>query len=187
MLDLLTTSLCVVGVTVSILWFMKNSSFCISLLVFILLMCSCKTKNVGCEVDFTTKENVKTNYTKYQALVDTFNVLKIEIDKSKLTITEHITITKYDKDTGAVTEKTETERKIAQDSDKVSTEGETKGQSAVKNDSLNHIADVSKKIESETKEESIGGQEAFGKWFGITIGCVIGLLIVYLLRKFRVN
>ena len=161
--------------------------FWYSLIGFCVLMCSCKTKKFAHLINEASKENTATNYTKYQALVDTSNVIKIEIDKSKLTITEHITITKYDKDTGAVTEKTEAERKIAQDSDKVSTEGETKGQSAVKNDSLNHIADVSKKIESETKEESIGGQEAFGKWFGITIGCVIGLLIVYLLRKFRVN
>lgn len=166
---------------------MKNSSFCISLLVFILLMCSCKTKKVGCEVDFTTKENVKTNYAKYQALTDTFNVLKIGIDKSKLTITEHITITKYDKDTGAVTEKAETERKIAQDSDKVVAEKENKGQSEVKNDSLNHTADVSKKVESEVKEETKGGQEAFGKWFGIVIGIAVSILFVYLLKKFRVN
>ena len=98
--------------------------FWYSLIGFCLLMCSCKTKKVGCEVDFTTKENVKTNYTKYKALVDTSNVFKIGIDKSKLTITEHITITKYDKDTGAVTEKTETERKIAQDSDEVVAEEE---------------------------------------------------------------
>ena len=150
-------------------------------------MCSCKTKNVGCEVDFTTKENVKTNYTKYQALVNTSNVLKIGIDKSKLTITEHITITKYDKDTGAVTEKTETERKVAQDSDKVVTEKEEKGQSEVKNDSLNHIVDLHEMVKSEIKEESKGGQEAFGKWFGIVIGIAISILFVYLLRKFRVN
>ena len=157
------------------------------LIGFCVLMCSCKTKKVGCEVDFTTTEKTETNYTKHQALADTSSVLRIDIDKSKLTITEHITITKYDKDTGAVTEKTEAERKIAQDSDKVVTEEEAKGVNIHSQDSLNHIADVSKKIESETKEESIGGQEAFGKWFGITIGCVIGLLIVYLIRKFRVN
>lgn len=164
-----------------------NKWFWYSLIGFCILMCSCRTKKVAHDINVATKENVKTNYTKYQALTDTSNVLKIEIDKSKLTITEHITITKYDKDTGAVTEKTETERKIAQDSDKVVAEEETKGQSVVKNDSLNHIADVSKKIEYEVKEETKGGQESFGKWFGITIGCVIGLLIVYLLKKFRVN
>lgn len=150
-------------------------------------MCSCNTKNVGCEVDFTTKENVKTNYTKYQALVNTSNVLKIGIDKSKLTITEHIIITKYDKDTGAVTEKTETERKVAQDSDKVVAEEENKGQSEVKNDSLNHIVDLHEMVKSEIKEESKGGQEAFGKWFGIVIGIAISILFVYLLKKFRVN
>lgn len=161
--------------------------FWYSLIGFCVLMCSCKTKKVGCEVDFTTKENTETNYTKYQALVDTSNVLKIEIDKSKLKIIETIKITEYDAESGKPIKETETKRETIQDSDKVVAEEEAKGQSVVKNDSLNHIADVSKKIESETKEESIGGQESFGKWFGIVIGCVIGLLIVYLLKKFRVN
>ena len=161
--------------------------FWYSLIGFCLLMCSCRTKKVAHDINVDTKENTETNYVKYQSLADTSSVLKIEIDKSKLTITEHITITKYDKDTGAVTEKTEAERKIAQDSDKVVAKKEEKGQSLVKNDSLNHIANVSKKIESETKEESIGGQETFGKYFGLVIGAIIGLLIIYLLKKLRIN
>ena len=49
------------------------------------------------------------------------------------------------------------------------------------------FADVCKKIDSEIKEESIGGQESFGKWFGIVIGVVVGILLLYLLRKFRVS
>lgn len=161
--------------------------FWISLLAFVLLMCGCKSKEVAHENNFVSKEKTGINYAKYQALVDTSNVLKIDIDKSKLTITEYITIIKYDKDTGVVTEKTETERQITQDSDKVVAEEEERGVSKVKNDSLSHIADVSKKVESEIKEESKGGQEAFGKWIGIVIGSIIGLLIVYLLKKFRVN
>lgn len=161
--------------------------FWYSLIGFCLLLCSCKTKKVGCEVDFTTKENTETNYTKYQALADTSNVLKIEIDKSKLKIIETIKITEYDAESGKPIKETETKRETIQDSDKVSTEEETKGQSVVKNDSLNHIVQKNEMVESETEEESIGGQESFGKWFGITIGCVIGLLIVYLLRKLRVN
>ena len=52
---------------------------------------------------------------------------------------------------------------------------------------VDHFADVSKKIDSEIKEESIGGQEAFGKWFGIVIGVIVGILLLYLLRKFRVS
>ena len=166
---------------------MKINSFFICLLVFILLMCSCKTKKVAHENNFVSKEKAETNYTKYQELVDTTKTLKMDIDKSKLTITEHITITKYDKDTGAVTEKTEAERKIAQDSDKVATEEETKGVKTHSRDSLNHIADVRKKAESETEEESIGGQESFGKHFGIVIGLALSFLLVYLLRKLRIN
>lgn len=161
--------------------------FWYSLLVFCLLMCSCKTQKFGREVDFTTKENIHTELSRYESLTDTSNVLKIEIDKSKLKITETITTKKYDKDTGAITEETTTEREITQDSDKVVAEEVQNGVTEVSQDSLNHFADVSKMIDSEVKEESIGGQESFGKWFGIVLGCVIGILIIYLLNKLRVN
>lgn len=147
--------------------------------MFILLMCSCKTKKVAHLINETTKENTETNYTKYQALVDTSNVLKIEIDKSKLRVIETIKITEYDAESGKPIKETETKRETIQDSDKVVAEEEQKRIEAARQDSLNHIRKTTKKVESETKEESIGGQEAFGKWFGITIGCVVGLLIVY--------
>ena len=150
-------------------------------------MCSCKTKNVAHENNFVSKEKVKTNYAKYQALVDTSNILKIEIDKSKLKIIETIKITEYDAESGKPIKETEAKRETIQDYDKVVAEEEEREVSEVKNDSLNHIADVSKKVESETKEESKGGQEAFGKWIGIVLGCVIGLLIIYFLKKLRIN
>lgn len=162
-------------------------SFWISLLAFVLLMCGCKSKDVAHENNFVSKEKVKANYAKYQSLADTSNVLKIEIDKSKLKIIETIKITEYDAESGKPIKETKATRETTQDSDKVVSTEEERGQSEVKNDSLNHIADVSKKVESETKEESIGGQEAFGKWFGIVIGCIIGLLIVYLLKILRIN
>lgn len=151
-------------------------------------MCSCKTKKFAHENNFVSKENTGTNYTKYQALADTSNVLKIDIDKSKLTITEHITITKYDKDTGAVTEKTETERKIAQDSNKVFSEEEAKGVSVELKDSLNYSDDLFEMVESEseTVTES-NGLKAPTIFLGLTIGLLIGLFIVYLLDKLRVN
>lgn len=166
---------------------MKNSSFWISLLIFCLLLCSCKTKKVGCEVNFTTKEKIRTNYTKYQALVGTSNVLKVEVDKSKLKIIETIKITEYDAESGKPIKETEAKRETIQDSDKVASTEEERGRTEVKNDSLNHIADVSKKVESESKEESKGGQEAFGQWFGIVVGIAFSILLVYLLRKLRVS
>lgn len=161
--------------------------FWFSLLVFCLLMCSCKTKKFGSEVDFYTKENIHTELSRFESLTDTFNVLKLEIYKSKLTITETIITKKYDKDTGTITEETKTERKATQDSDKVVAEEENQAVTNSNQLEVDHSADVNKKIDSEVEEESIGGQEAFGKWFGIAIGCAIGLLIVYLLDKFRVN
>ena len=164
-----------------------KSSFWISLLVFCLLMCSCRTKKFGSEVDFTTKENIHTELSRFESLTDTSNVLKIEIDKSKLTITERIKVTEYDAESGKPIKETETEREITQDSDKVSAEEENQSVTNRNGLEVDHFADVSKKIDSEIKEESIGGQESFGKWFGIVIGCVVGLfiLIIYLWRKLK--
>lgn len=161
--------------------------FWYSIIGFCVLMCSCKTKKVGCEVDFTTKENVKTNYIKYQALVDTSNVLKIDIDKYKLKIIETIKITEYDAESGKPIKETEAKRETIQDSDKVASEEEQKRIEVSRQDSLNHFRDLTKKIESETNEETKGGQEAFGKWFGIVVGIAFSILLVYLLRKLRVS
>jgi tetrahydromethanopterin S-methyltransferase subunit A len=134
-----------------------------------------------------SKENIQTEWNKFEILVDTTKTFKVDIDKSKLKITETITTKKYDKDTGAITEETTTEREITQDSDKVSAEEENQSVTNRNGLEVDHFADVSKKIDSEVKEESIGGQESFGKWFGIVIGVVVGLLLLYLMRKLRVN
>lgn len=150
-------------------------------------MCSCKTQKVASDINVVSKENVQTEWNMFEILVDTTKTFKVDIDKSKLKITETITTKKYDKDTGAITEETKTEREIAQDSDKVSAEEANQAVTNSNQLEVDHFADVSKKIDSEVKEESIGGQEAFGKWFGIVIGCVIGLLILYLLKKMRVS
>lgn len=150
-------------------------------------MCSCKTQKSASEINFVSKENVHTELSRYESLTDTSNVLKIEIDKSKLKITETITTKKYDKDTGAITEETTTEREITQDSDKVSTEDANQAVTNSNQLEVDHIVDKHEMVDSEVTEESIGGQEAFGKWFGIVIGVVVGILLLYLLKKMRVS
>ena len=150
-------------------------------------MCSCKTQKVASDINVVSKENVHTELSMYEVFVDTSRLHKIEIDKSKLKIIETIKITEYDKESGKPIKETETEREITQDSDKVSTEEANQAVTNRNQLEADHFADVSKKIDSEIKEESIGGQEAFGKWFGIVLGCVIGLLILYLLKKMRVS
>lgn len=150
-------------------------------------MCSCKTQKIASDINVVSKENEHTELSKYEALVDTSRLHKIEIDKSKLTITERIKVTEYDAESGKPIKETETERTIAQDTDKVSAEEENQAVTNCNHLEVDHFADVSKKIDSEIKEESIGGQEAFGKWFGIVIGVVVGILLLYLMRKLRVN
>ena len=164
-----------------------KSSFWISLLVFCLLMCSCRTKKFGSEVDFTTKENIQTELSRYESLTGTSNVLKIEIDKSKLTITERIKVTEYDAESGKPIKETETEREITQDTDKVVAEEANQEVTDCNQLEVEQFRDVTQKIDSEVKEESIGGQESFGKWFGIVLGVIVGLLLLYLMRKLRIN
>ena len=161
--------------------------FWYSLIGFCLLMCSCKTQKSARLINEVSKENVQTEWNKFGILVDTTKTFRVDIDKSKLKIIETITTKKYDKDTGAITEETTTEREITQDSDKVSTEEENQAVTNSNQLEVEHLRESTKKIDSEVKEESIGGQEAFGKWFGIVIGCVVGLfiLIIYLWRKLK--
>ena len=152
---------------------------------------SCKSKKVV--TDYHEKTSVNSELSAYHnvATIDTTRLLHIEDLKQIITIEETITTKKYDKDTGVVTEETETTRKIRQDTDQVVTEEERKGVKSHSEDSLNHIADISKKIDSSVKEESTGGQEAFGKWLGIVIGLGIVLgaivLIMYIRNKLRVS
>lgn len=160
--------------------------FWYSLIGFALFMCSCKSKKVV--TDYHEKTIVNSELSEYHnvATIDTTRLLYNEDVKQIITIEETITKRKYDKDTGVITEETETKRKITQDTDKVVTEEERKGVESHSEDSLNHIADVSKMVDSEVEEESEGGQESFGKWLGIVIGVAIVIFIVYLLKKLRV-
>lgn len=162
-------------------------SFWISLLAFVLLLCGCKSKEVVTGYSGRLQMGSDISVLSEKAKVDTTKTIHSEKLKENKRIVETLIIKEYDAESGKPIKETKATRETIQDSDKVVAEEENKGQSEVKNDSLNHIADVSKKVESETKEESKGGQEAIGQWIGIVIGCVIGFLIVYLLRKFRVN
>lgn len=165
--------------------------FWYSLLGFILLMCSCGTKKSAHLVYEESKEKVRTELFRFEALKDTFSLLKIDIDYSKLKIIEAITHIKYDKDTGAVTEKTTTEREITQDSDKVV--AKEKNQAVTNRNALevDHIVDKHEMVESEVKEESEDASVAFwreiGRWIGIVIAFILAFKIFWpsLKKKFE--
>ena len=154
-----------------------------SLIGFCILMCSCKTQKVVNDINVVSKEDVQTELKEYQRVNKTTDVLKVDIDQSKLTIKETIITRKYDKDTGNLTEETTTEREIAQDSDKVVTE---EGKESVTDShglEVEQLRESTGMMDAEIEEESIGSQESFGKYFGIALGVVIGILLLSLLRK----
>lgn len=161
--------------------------FWYSLLAFCLLMCSCKTQKSASLINEVSKENIQTEWSKFQILIDTTKTFRVDIDKSKLKIIETIKITEYDVQSGKPIKETEAKRETTQDSDKVVAEEENQAVTNSNQLEVDHNADVSKKIDSEVTEESIGGQEAFGKWFGIVIGVIVGILLLYLLKKMRVS
>ena len=148
-----------------------------------MLMCSCRTQKSAHLINEVSKETIQTKLSSFEALIDTSSVLKIEIDQSKLKIIETIITKRYDKNTGVITEETTTEREIAQDTDKVVTETEEREVTEENDILLKYEGDFSKTTDSEETLESIGAQESFGKWFGIGISLIIGVILLYLWTK----
>lgn len=163
-------------------------SFWISLFIFILLMCSCRSKEVATNYSNRLQMDSDVSYMNETLASDTTKTAHSEQIHDNKVIIEKTIIEEYDKDTGTLTKKTETARTIAQGVEKVVNTEEIKGMSEANKDSLNHIRGVTKKIESESETVTdCNGFDDFGKWFGISLGLIIGLFLVYLLRKFRVN
>ena len=105
----------------------------------------------------------------------------------RIVIEEVISVTEYDKESGKPIKETTSKRKTTQDTEKVVAKEVQNEVTIEQNDSLNHFREATQKIDADSKEESIGVQEQFGKYFGITLGCVIGLLLIYLLVRFKIN
>lgn len=155
-----------------------------------LLLCSCKSKKVV--TDYHDKTVVNSELSEYHnvATIDTTRLLHIEDVKQIITIEETTITRKYDKDTGVITEETETKRKITQDSDKVVAEEGRKGVKFHSEDSLNHIADISKMVDNEAETViKCNWLESFGKWLGIVLGIAIVGYVIYLCisKKLRVS
>ena len=162
-------------------------SFWISLLLFILFMCSCKTQKLDSNVKVRSELKSNLSCLNESVKISTQNHAYFANDTQRIVIEEDITVTEYDKESGKPIKETHATREIRQDSNKTIAEEENQTVTNRNQLEAEHFADTSKKIDSEVKEESVGGQEAFGKYLGIVIGIAISFLLLYLLRKFRVN
>lgn len=148
-----------------------------AILIFsIALLCSCKAKEV-----IKTKTDSDVSYLNRTATIDTSRVLYIDKTKTDIVINETIVETEYDKDTGAITKKTEKKREIRQGTQADVAQEEQRAVIEESTEILDY--DVQEKVETSTNRDGLN----FGKYFGITLGCVIGLLLIYLMRKFRVS
>ena len=150
-------------------------------------MCSCKTQKIESNVKERTDIKSDLSLQNESVEISTKNHAYFANDTQRIVIEEDIVVTEYDEKTGKPTKETKTKRKTTQDTDKVVAEEANQAGTYCNQLEVDHFADVSKKIDSEVKEESIGGQESFGKWVGIVIGVVVGILLLYLMRKLRVN
>lgn len=162
-------------------------SFWISLLLFILFMCSCKTQKLDANIQ--TREEIQSEVSvisEYEK-IDTTKTVHIEQIEEGKVIQETIIEETYDKDSGTLTKKTTTERTVAQDFNKVVAEGKKQVVTERNDLEVEQFRESTKKIDSEIKEESIGSQESFGRYFGIVLGIAVSFLLLYLLRKLRIN
>lgn len=161
--------------------------FWYSLIVFCILMSSCRTQKLDSNVQVRGGVQSELSYFNNTLIADTVKTKHTEQVSNIKILKETITHTIYDTDKNVVKEATTTERTFVEDSQTDVTKEEVKGVNIHSQDSLNHFRESTQKIDADVKEESIGGQETSGKYFGITLGCVIGLLLIYLLVRFKIN
>jgi hypothetical protein len=157
--------------------------FWLSLIGFCILMCSCKTKKLDSHVKVKSEVRSELAIMNESVKISTKNHAYSAIEAQNIVIEEDIVVTEYDKETGKAVKETKTTRKTAQDTDKVVTEEENQAVTSSNQLEVEHFREDTQKIESEVKEESVGAQESFGKWIGISLSIVIVICIVYLWRK----
>lgn len=162
-------------------------SFWLSLLFFILLLCSCKTKEVAREVNSNERFTSEISALNEQAKQDTTKTKKVEQTEEFTRIIERETITEYDTEKQTPSKVTEKEKVIEQGVKTKTDETENRGITEEKKDSTNHVIDTNKKVETkeEVKEESVMSVmfDNLGKWLGIGIVALIGIGLVW--RKIK--
>lgn len=151
-------------------------------------LCSCKSKKVV--TDYHEKTIVNSELSAYHnvATIDTTRTACMDILSQVLTIEETIKVTEYDAESGKPIKETETKRKTVQDTEKVLTKKESKGESVTVNDSLKHDVNIINDEDNETETVTENNLlESFGKWFGIIIGLAIVGYVLYLCIKKKIE
>lgn len=161
----------------------QEYSFFLSLILFILLLCSCKTKEVAREVDSSERFASEVSALNEQTKEDTTKIKKVEQTEEFTRIIERETITEYDTEKQTPSKVTEKEKIFEQGNKSQTDETEERGITEVSKDSTNHVIDTNKKVETkeEVKEESVGNIffVTLGKCLGIGLVVLIGIALVW--------
>ena len=156
-----------------------------------MLMCSCSAKKVAKTAQMTGVLGSQFADVHWEAKTDTFFSHFVNKTTDYKFIKETIMYRKYDKDTGNITEETETKREFAQGVQTNNSEEKLGKVTEMRVDSLEKAENVNiqaESVENYVKNEGINSfWEKFGKYLGIGVSCVIGLLLLFLLLKNRVN
>ena len=161
--------------------------FWYSLIGFLLLMCSCKTKKLDSSSKVRNEVQSELSYFNENVKIDTTRTSYTEQLSENKVIKETIIITEYDKDSGIVTQKTETTRQIIQGVETNIKQTEERKVTELSNDSLKLVVDDSEivDIKEEIKEES--GTNPFWSKFGLSLGigitCLIAGFLLYLWKR----
>lgn len=161
-------------------------SFWISLFFFILLMCSCRSKEVVSDVQLGMKHVSELSYLNENVRVDTARTAYTEQVNEFNLVHEIIVETEYDTDKNVIEKVTETKRTFVQDSQTDIAEEVRKSVETYSRDSVDHIRDVTKKIKSETESvtENQGLASVWDK-FGEVMGIGTLVVIAYLCWKLK--
>lgn len=158
-------------------------SFWVSLLFFILLLCSCKTKKVV--TDEAVKERVQSEVSVLNevAKVDTSMTTAIsEVEELKV-VEEEVRTVKYD-EAGRVTEETTIKRRTGSTSKEnyERTTSETTSETERTEQDIDVEAERSR--HTDTTEQTDPGPNTIWKWLGIGIGIAVIIAILRVFNKF---
>lgn len=159
-------------------------SFWVSLLFFILLLCSCKTKKVV--TDEVVKERVQSEVSVLNevAKVDTSMTTAIsEVEEVKV-VEEEVRTVKYD-EAGRVTEETTIKRRAGTTSKGNYERITSEITSETERTEQDIDAESERSNHTDTTELKEPGPSTFWKWLGIGIGIAVIIAILRVFNKFR--
>lgn len=151
-------------------------------LVIIIMLCSCKSKEVSVATAYKEAVSSDISALNEQTKQDTTKTKKVEQTEEFTRIYESETIVEYDTEKGIPSKVTKKEKVTEQGKQVKTDESEERGLSEASRDSSNHFRESKKMVDvkEEIKEESSwsGFTKSLGKWLGIGMVVVLfGLMI----------